>query len=55
MNGRYKVKEPVWTGELDFEQFIIAALNSPAIQKNYNAGGRIGYERLEDARIHSVQ
>ncbi len=33
----------------------IAPLNSPIYQKNYNTGGRIGYERLEDARIANIK
>jgi predicted acyl esterase len=33
----------------------IAPLNSPSYQKNYNTGGRIGYERLEDARIANIK
>jgi putative CocE/NonD family hydrolase len=33
----------------------IAPLNSPSYQKNYNTGGRIGYERLEDARVANIQ
>jgi uncharacterized protein len=33
----------------------IAPLNSPNYQKNYNSGGRIGYERLEDARIANIK
>ena len=34
---------------------VIAPLNSPKYQKNYNTGGRIGYERLEDARIAHIR
>jgi putative CocE/NonD family hydrolase len=33
----------------------IAPLNSPAYQKNYNTGGRIGYEKIEDARIANIK
>lgn len=33
----------------------IAPLNSPAYQKNYNTGGRIGYEKIEDARVAHVR
>jgi uncharacterized protein len=33
----------------------IAPLNSPNYQKNYNTGGRIGYERLEDARTANIK
>ena len=32
----------------------ITPLNSAAYQKNYNTGGRIGYERPEDARVAHV-
>jgi uncharacterized protein len=33
----------------------IAPLNSPSYEKNYNTGGRVGYERLEDARVANIQ
>jgi len=36
-------------------RLTIAPLNSPAYQKNYNTGGRIGYERIEDARIANIK
>jgi uncharacterized protein len=36
-------------------RLTIAALNSPAYQKNYNTGGRIGYEKIEDARIAHIR
>ena len=36
-------------------RLTIAPLNSPAYQKNYNTGGRIGYEKLEDARIARIK
>lgn len=36
-------------------RLAIAPLNSPQYQKNYNTGGRIGYERIEDARIAHIQ
>ena len=36
-------------------RLAIAPLNSPAYQKNYNTGGRVGYEKLEDARIAHIQ
>jgi len=36
-------------------RLTIAPLNSPAFQKNYNTGGRIGYERWEDARIANIK
>ena len=34
---------------------VIAPLNSPKYQKNYNTGGRIGYERPDDARVAHVR
>lgn len=36
-------------------RLTIAPLNSPNFQKNYNTGGRIGYEKLEDARIANIK
>jgi predicted acyl esterase len=36
-------------------RLTLAPLNSPDYQKNFNTGGRIGYERIEDARIAHVQ
>ncbi len=36
-------------------RLTIAPLNSPSYQKNYNTGGRIGYEKLEDARIANIK
>jgi len=36
-------------------RLTLAPLNSPAYQKNYNTGGRIGYERIEDARIANIK
>jgi predicted acyl esterase len=36
-------------------RLTLAPLNSPAYQKNYNTGGRIGYERIEDARIANIR
>lgn len=33
----------------------IAPLNSSSYQKNYNTGGRIGYERIEDARVAHIE
>ena len=36
-------------------RLTIAPLNSPNYQKNYNTGGRIGYEKLEDARIANIK
>jgi putative CocE/NonD family hydrolase len=34
---------------------VIAPLNSPNYQKNYNTGGRVGYEKLQDARIAHIR
>lgn len=36
-------------------RLTITPLNSPIYQKNYNTGGRVGYERLEDARIAHIK
>ena len=36
-------------------RLTIAPLNSPNFQKNYNTGGRIGYEKLEDARVAHIK
>jgi putative CocE/NonD family hydrolase len=36
-------------------RLIVAPLNSPNYQKNYNTGGRLGYERLQDARIAQIK
>ncbi len=36
-------------------RLTIAPLNSPNYQKNYNTGGRMGYERIEDARIANIK
>ncbi len=36
-------------------RLTIAPLNSPNFQKNYNTGGRIGYEKLGDARIANIR
>jgi uncharacterized protein len=30
-------------------------LNSPNYQKNYNTGGRTGYENLKDARVANIK
>jgi len=30
-------------------------LNSPSYQKNYNTGGRIGYEKIADARVATIK
>lgn len=36
-------------------RLTIAPLNSPNYQKNDNTGGRLGYEKLEDARIANIR
>ncbi len=36
-------------------RLTIAPLNSPNYQKNYNTGGRIGYENIDDARIAHIR
>jgi uncharacterized protein len=36
-------------------RLTVAPLNSPNYQKNYNTGGRVGYERIEDARIAAIR
>lgn len=36
-------------------RLTIAPLNSPNYQKNYNTGGRIGYENIADARIAHIR
>jgi hypothetical protein len=36
-------------------RLVLAPLNSPDYQKNYNSGGRIGYESLKDARAAHVR
>jgi hypothetical protein len=36
-------------------RLTIAPLNSPSYQKNFNSGGRMGYETLEDARIANIK
>jgi predicted acyl esterase len=33
----------------------LAPLNSPNYQKNFNTGGRMGYEKIEDARIAHIK
>ncbi len=33
----------------------IAPLNSPNFQKNYNTGGRVGHEKLQDARVANIK
>jgi hypothetical protein len=34
---------------------VITPLNSPNFQKNYNTGGRIGYENPDNARVASIR
>jgi putative CocE/NonD family hydrolase len=36
-------------------RLTIAPLNSPSYQKNFNTGGRLGYEKIEDARIANIK
>lgn len=36
-------------------RLTIAPLNSPNFQKNYNTGGRIGYENIADARVAHIK
>ena len=36
-------------------RLVLAPLNSPNYQKNYNTGGRIGYENPADARIAHIR
>lgn len=36
-------------------RLTIAPLNSPNYQKNYNTGGRVGYEKLEDALVAHIK
>jgi len=36
-------------------RLTIAPLNSPNYQKNYNSGGRMGYERIDDARVANIK
>ena len=36
-------------------RLTIAPLNSPNYQKNFNTGGRLGYEKIEDARIANIR
>jgi putative CocE/NonD family hydrolase len=36
-------------------RLTIAPLNSPNYQKNFNTGGRIGYENIADARIANIK
>jgi putative CocE/NonD family hydrolase len=36
-------------------RLTIAPLNSPNYQKNFNTGGRVGYEKLQDAQIAHIR
>jgi uncharacterized protein len=36
-------------------RLTVAPLNSPSYQKNFNTGGRLGYEKIEDARIANIK
>jgi hypothetical protein len=36
-------------------RLTIAPLNSPNYQKNYNTDGRLGYEKIDDARIAHIK
>ena len=36
-------------------RLAITPLNSPNFQKNYNTGGRIGYENIADARVAHIK
>jgi len=36
-------------------RLVLAPLNSPRYQKNYNTGGRIGYENPADARVAHIR
>jgi uncharacterized protein len=36
-------------------RLTIAPLNSPNYQKNYNTSGRIGYEKLENAKVANIR
>jgi len=36
-------------------RLTIAPLNSPNYQKNFNTGGRLGYEKIDDARIAHIR
>lgn len=35
-------------------RLTVAPLNSPSFQKNYNTGGKAGYEKIDDARIAHI-
>jgi hypothetical protein len=36
-------------------RLTIAPLNSPNYQKNFNTGGRMGYETIDDARVATIK
>jgi putative CocE/NonD family hydrolase len=36
-------------------RLTVAPLNSPNYQKNYNTGARVGYEKLQDARVARIK
>ena len=36
-------------------RLTLAPLNSPNYQKNYNTGGRLGYEKIDDARVATIK
>jgi putative CocE/NonD family hydrolase len=36
-------------------RLTIAPLNSPNFQKNFNTGGRLGYEKIDDARVATIK
>jgi len=36
-------------------RLTVAPLNSPSYQKNFNTGGQMGYEKIEDARIANIK
>ncbi len=36
-------------------RLVVAPLNSPNYQKNFNSGGRIGYEKIADARVAHIR
>jgi putative CocE/NonD family hydrolase len=66
---RQELLEPGETVEIPFEfkwlawripagarlRLVLAPLNSPNFQKNYNTGGRIGYENPADARVAHIR
>jgi predicted acyl esterase len=36
-------------------RLTVAPLNSPNYQKNFNSGGRMGYEDIDDARVANIK